>query len=191
MTQPDDTAALVASHYLGNISENQDIAIQVSQAQQQRQCLTVSIGRNDCGKGRVFAQTDTGQSVGIVKGRDWRLRDGDVLRAQDGQLIVITLQKQLVIALQFERKAHNTPVNLMRLGHIIGNRHWPVTLRGETLYVEVAANADVVEATIREAMQTINIQGLHIVREFKMAAQALDFAADASANTSEAHSHHH
>ncbi|MGD1863895.1 MAG: hypothetical protein ACFB0D_05015 [Phormidesmis sp.] len=187
MTDLDNTAAVVADHYLGNISEDKEIAIRLSQAQQQNNCLTVSIERKDCGKGRVFTQTDTGQAVGIVKGRNWRLRDGDVLSTQSEQLVLVNLQKQPVIALQFERKAYNTPVNLLRLGHIIGNRHWPITLRGETLYVEVAANADVVESAIREAMQTMNIKGLHIVREFKSADQVLDFSADASA----AHPHIH
>ena len=186
MTHPDDTAAIVAEHYLGNLNDSQDVAIQVSQAQQQNQCFSVLIERQDCGKGRIFAQTDAGPAVGIVKDRTWRLRDGDVLETQRHQLVIIGLQKQPVIALQFERKAYNSPVVLLRLGHVIGNRHWPVTLKGETLYVEVVSDVDIVEATIREAVKTMNIQGLHIVREYKTADQALDFSSELSVHP---HSH--
>ena len=35
MTDLDNTAAVVADHYLGNISEDKEIAIRLSQAQQQ------------------------------------------------------------------------------------------------------------------------------------------------------------
>jgi len=181
------TNAIVADEYLGNINEDRDIAIDVSQAEQQNTCLTVAIERKDCGKGRIFTHTAANQPVGIVKSRSWRLREGDVLRSQSQQLVLVRLQKQPVIALQFERKARNSPVDLLRLGHIIGNRHWPVTIKGETLYVEVAANADVIEATIREAIETMNIQGLYIVREYKAADQALEFSV--SETTAQPHSH--
>jgi len=178
MTNPDTSGAIVADRYLGNVNEDKEIAIDVAQAERQNTCLTVAISRNDCGKGRIFTSTEAGRSVGIIKSRDWRLRDGDVMSTSTQQLVLVRLQKQPVIALQFERKANNTPVNLLRLGHIIGNRHWPVTIKGETLYVEVAADADVIEATIREAVEMMGIQGLHIVREYKAADQALDFVAD-------------
>ncbi|MEM6598309.1 MAG: hypothetical protein AAF635_09080 [Cyanobacteria bacterium P01_C01_bin.69] len=179
--------AIVADQYLGNTHESKEIALQISQAQAQQLCLEVAIARQDCGKGRIFTQTEAQQPIGIVKERTWRLRDGDVLCAQSGQLVLVSLQKQPVIALQFERKALNVPVNLMRLGHIVGNHHWPMALKEETLYVEVANNADVIESTLREAAKSLNIKGLHIVREYKTAEQALDFVADLSG----AHSHVH
>lgn len=178
MAESADSCAIVANQYLGNVNEDKEIAINVSMAERENTCLAVAIDRNDCGKGRIFTHTASGQAVGIVKSRSWRLRDGDVMGTQSQQLVLVRLQKQPVIALQFERKAHNMPVNLLRLGHILGNRHWPVTIKGETLYVEVADDADLIEATIREAVEMMNIQGLHIVREYKSADQALDFAAD-------------
>ncbi|MEL7224283.1 MAG: urease accessory protein UreE, partial [Cyanobacteria bacterium J06576_12] len=74
--------AIVADQYLGNTHESKEIALQISQAQAQQLCLEVAIARQDCGKGRIFTQTEAQQPIGIVKERTWRLRDGDVFRAQ-------------------------------------------------------------------------------------------------------------
>ncbi len=187
MTDSSADTAIVADQYLGNVAENKELAIRISQARAEKTCLEVSIARQDCGKGRVFTQTEAGQAVGIVKNRSWRLRDGDALKSQSGQIVLVSLQSQPVIALQFERKAINTPTNLLRLGHIIGNRHWPMIVKGETLYVEVADNAEVIESTLYEAVKTMNIQGLHIVREYKSAEQSLDFLTESA----EDHPHIH
>ncbi|MGB3789368.1 MAG: hypothetical protein WA949_15260, partial [Phormidesmis sp.] len=139
----------VADSYLGNIKEDEKLSSQIARALEANQCLEVTIERKDCRKGRIFVQATSGQSVGIVKGRDWQLRDGDVLKTQRDRTVLVSLQKQQVIALQFEQKAHNSPAQLVNLGHTMGNHHWPIKRQGETLYVEVSGNAEQIEATIR------------------------------------------
>lgn len=180
-------ATKVADRYLGNVKEDNELATQIAQSHDVQQCLDVTIERKDCGKGRIFLQAASGQAVGIVKGRDWQLRDGDVLRTQSNQLVLVSLQKQQVISLQFEPKVNNSPVQLVNLGHTIGNHHWPITLHRETLYVEVADNAEVIEATIHDIVRTLGIEGLRIVREFRGGDRTLDF----STNHSSAHTHAH
>lgn len=168
--------AQVADEYLGNVNDSSELASQVAQDKSKNQCLEVFIERQDCRKGRIFTQATSGHSVGIVKDRNWTLRDGDVLMTAQQQRVLVSIQKQQIIALQFERKAYNAPMDLVSLGHAIGNQHWPMSVQGETIYVDAIANADRIESTLREIADTLGIKGLHIVREFKSADQSIDFS---------------
>ena len=165
----DSAAALVADTYLGNLHEKPALAKDSSQI------ITVEISRQDCQKGRIFVQTKTGQSIGIVKGRDWLLKDGDVLSTQSQQLVVVRLQQQKVIALRFDSSAHNHAVHLVHLGHVLGNHHWPIVIKGDVLYVELVADAELVESTITELASTLGIQGLSISTDVRSAEQFVDF----------------
>ena len=140
----------------------------------------MTIGRSDRAKGRILTQTSSGQKIGITKSRDWLLRDGDVLAAED-HLVLVSIQAQSVIALKFSER--NDPAALVQLGHLLGNRHWPVTLKEQTLYIELAAEAALIESTLRETAARLNIQGLQIERIHKSAQDALDFHPE--------HIHHH
>ena len=188
-------SAEVADKYLGNVNEDRDLQSQVALDQKHSRCLEVFIDRIDARKGRILAQTQAGQPVGLVKSREWILRDGDVMMTQRQQRVLIRLKQQQVIALQFDRKAYNSPVKLMSLGHAMGNQHWAVIRIGETLYVEITADADRKEATLREIVETLEIKGLHIVRELKDANHFINFSTASltgfSSSSSSPHSHSH
>ena len=110
----DSSAATeVAEQYLGNVNEDRTLQSQIALDRKQACCLEVFIDRSDARKGRIFAQTQSGQSVGIVKSRDWILRDGDVMMSANQRRVLIRLKQQQVIAIQFDRKAYNSPVRLM------------------------------------------------------------------------------
>lgn len=190
----------VADRYLGNISEDRALESEVALDQKHERCLEVFIDRQDARKGRIFAKAQVSSqassnsssiSVGIVKGRDWVLREGDVMMTQRQQRVLIRLKQQQVIALQFDRKVYNSAVKLLRLGHAMGNAHWSVVMVGETLYVEVTADVSRMEATIREMVESLDIRGLHIVCEFKDPHQFIDFSTATLAGTAHAHSHTH
>lgn len=192
----------VADCYLGNIKEDKALATRVAHSceahsceahsHEAQHCLKVSIERKDCRKGRIFTQAASGQAVGIVKGRDWQLKDGDVLRTQGNQLVLVSLQKQQVIALQFEQSAGNSSIQLVNLGHVIGNHHWPIALSGETLYIELSGGddmGDMVESTIKEMIKNLGIEGIHITREYKSVDHILDFSSVDSLSHSHSHEH--
>jgi urease accessory protein len=181
----------VADCYLGNSREDDALAAQVAQSRQRQRCLEVTIEQKDCLKGRIFTQSASGQAVGIIKGRDWQLRDGDVLRTQRDRLVLISLKKQQVLALRFDRESANSPAQLVNLGHIIGNHHWPMTLHAETLYIALSDNADTIEATIYEIVETLKIKGLRITREFMAADHTLDFSSAHSLAHPLPHTHDH
>ena len=182
------------------MDESDEVARQVDRARLAGSCLEVVVKLSDRPKGRILTQAADGQAVGIIKGRDWLLRDGDVLATERGQHVLVHLQAQRVMVLQFVAGVKNEATLLVNLGHVLGNRHWPVAARHGRLYVELVAEAAVMEATIREACQVLGIKGLHIDYEQRAAQSAVDFdrarSAPSSAPNSNsnrrsaAHSHH-
>ena len=182
--QPDiQNATELADAYLGNVSESADVARRVMQAQRADRCLEVEIGQGDRAKGRILTQTANGYAVGIVKGRDWLLRDGDVLSTGGGggggasdKFVLVSLAAQRVMALRVENGVENRAIALMHLGHTLGNQHWPVTARGETLYVELVSDAVQMENTLQKVADTLGVKGLRISIETLSSDRAIDFS---------------
>lgn len=181
MSNPHIASAELAETYLGNVNEQVNLTLQVAQAKENGRCWEVTISQSDRPKGRILTRTASGQSVGIVKGRDWLLRDGDVLATAQNHLVLVSIQQQQVMALRIEEGVSNQAIALVHLGHVLGNRHWPVTAHGNTLYVELAAEATLMASTVQEMAQTLDIQGLQVNFEERSPDCALDFS----------HAHHH
>ncbi len=168
----------LAEDYLGNVSESADIARRVMQAQREENgCLEVWIGLGDRAKGRILTQTESGQSVGIVKARHWLLRQGDVFSTAHNHLVLVHLQPQTVMALRFDARVSNPAISLVHLGHALGNQHWPVSAQGETLYVELVTDAAQMESTLRKIANSLAIEGLQINFETKSPDDAMNFSA--------------
>ncbi|MGC1306054.1 MAG: hypothetical protein WA885_02405 [Phormidesmis sp.] len=164
-----------AETYLGNVGESVELAARVSRARQNDSCLEVSIGRGDRAKGRILTQSASGQSVGIAKTRDWLLRDGDVLATDRDRLVLVSLAAQQLMVLRFEEGVRNQAIALVHLGHTLGNQHWPITVQGEALYVELVAEAALVESTIRKVAKRLSIEGLQIDYEMKSPGEFVEF----------------
>jgi urease accessory protein len=165
----------LAETYLGNVNERPDLAQQVAEAKAQDNCWEVMIEPSDRPKGRILAHTVTGVAVGIVKGRDWLLQAGDVFATESGQLVLVSLSQQQVIALRFEKAVENRAIALIHLGHVLGNHHWPISIQDDVLYVEPVIEAAQMAEMIREAAQTLGIEGLQISFEDR-ADNSLEFS---------------
>ena len=171
-----------AEIYMGNVSESADLARRVLQARETGDCWEVEIKRSDRTKGRILTQTASGQSIGIIKERDFLLKDGDLLLSNSGHMVLVSIQQQRVMTLRIDNK-ENRAIALVHLGHAIGNQHWPVTAKGDVLYVELVADANLMESTLQKIAKRLNIKGLHINFETNLSDQAIEFSTD--------HSHAH
>ena len=167
-----------AEIYIGNVSESADLARRVLHARETGECLEVEIKRGDRTKGRILTQTTSGQSVGIVKERDFLLREGDLLLSESGYMVLVSIQQQRVMSLRFEDGAKNRAIALVHLGHALGNQHWPVTAKGNVLYIELIADADLMESTVEKIAKRLNIMGLQIDFETHLSDKAIDFSED-------------
>lgn len=182
---------VLAENYLGNLSESEALARSVARAEEANLCLAVAVERSDRAKGRILTQTASGQPVGISKGRGWLLRDGDVFSVGgvggaslgENRLVLVSVQAQRVMALTFSLGVQNDPTALVQLGHVLGNRHWPVAIKEQTLYIELVAEAALIESTLKETAARLNLEGVQIKTVSRTASNALDFHSE--------HTHHH
>lgn len=166
--------------YLGNSIEDASLCERIEKARSSGRCLEVHISQTDSLKGRIHAHTTSGVAVGIVKSRDWSLRDGDVFETEQGKLLLIHLLNQKVMVLRFTKLVPDRAVELVHLGHVLGNHHWPIIVQNNQIYIELAADVEVMESTIRN----FKIPGLQIDYESRSPQQHLDFS-------QQNHHHHH
>ncbi|MBD2773855.1 urease accessory protein UreE [Iningainema tapete] len=161
----------LAQTYLGNVNETAILAERIDKARTAGCCLEVELSQTDCGKARIHAHSSCGTAVGIIKSRDWLLREGDVFETQQG-LLLIHLQHQKVMVLSFNESVGVSAIELIHLGHVLGNHHWAILVRERKIYIQLTADMEVVESTIRE----FHIPGLQIDYESRSPNEHLTFS---------------
>lgn len=165
----------VANQYLGNVRENAELSRQLTT----KTCLEVHLSQSDRLKGRIHAHTDSGVTVGIIKSRDRSLEEGDIFQTESGKLVSIHLQPQKLMVLSFSTPTTDIlPTQLIHLGHVLGNHHWPIIVCKNKIYLQPTVDAAVIKATIG----AFQIPGLSIDYELRSPTEHLNFSA---------HTHHH
>ncbi|MEM9484812.1 MAG: urease accessory protein UreE [Cyanobacteria bacterium P01_F01_bin.116] len=162
----------IAQTYLGNQLQNPQLAQRLTTASP----MEVTLEPSDRVKGRIYAQTTEGETVGIIKERHWSLAEGDVFQTAEGQLLLIHLQPQTVMVLQLTQPVSENALALIHLGHTLGNHHWPILIETDKIYIQLAGDQTVIEQTL----QDFEIPGLAISYELRSPRQYLNFS-----------SHHH
>lgn len=140
------------SHRLGNIHQDSDLAAQVAQWEQAQQLEEVTINEREAQKSRLRLQTATGQDLGLVLPRGTAIMDGDVFAFSDreGALVVhLALQEVMVLTLRPGLPTGEQLHWLVRLGHVLGNQHWPVASVDDTVLVPVTLDRAVMETVLR------------------------------------------
>lgn len=162
----------LAQTYLGNSLADVSLSERIAKARSSELCLEVHISQTDNRKGRIHTHSSNGVAVGIVKNRDWSLQEGDVLETEQGKLLIVHLQDEKVMVLSFSQPVTQHPIELIHLGHVLGNHHWPIIVQNNKLYVQLVADIEVMETTIRN----FQIPGLQITYELQSAETYLDFS---------------
>lgn len=140
----------IARKYLGNTNENRSLARQIDKACQMQQCLEVDLAPSDRAKGRIFTQSTSGVAIGIIKDRDRHLKTGDVFETESGRLILIRLQAQKLMVLSFTQPLGDRAIDLVRLGHVLGNHHYPIFIESDRIYIRLVTQAAAIEKIISE-----------------------------------------
>ena len=162
----------LAHTYIGNCINNSKLSEQVGQARKDGNCLEVYLRQIDSLKGRIHAKSTSGEVVGIIKGRNWSLTEGDVFETDQRRLLVVHLEQQKVMVLSFTGEAKGHEIELVHLGHTIGNHHWPLIVRGNNIYIDLVAGIEVMESVVR----SFKIPGLNITYESRSLDNQLTFS---------------
>ena len=139
-------------HRLGNIHTDPALATCVAQWQQAGLLDEVTIDEREAYKSRLRLYTLQGRELGLLLQRGVRLADGDLfaLDGEDGGVLIhLSLQEVMVLtplpcASETERLDR-----AVRLGHVLGNQHWPIAVVGEQVLVPVSIDRAVMETVLK------------------------------------------
>jgi urease accessory protein len=98
----------------------------------------LQISRHDLEKNRLRRTTDKGTDIAIILERGSKLQHGDILKHGD-DFIVIYQTPEKVITVKTKEDSFEL---LVLLGHIIGNRHRPISLENRSVTFPIQAESE-------------------------------------------------
>jgi len=98
----------------------------------------LQISRNDLEKNRLRRTTDKGTDISIILERGSKLQHGDILNHGES-FIVIYQTPEKVITVKTKEDSFEL---LVLLGHIIGNRHRPISLENRSVTFPIQAESE-------------------------------------------------
>lgn len=114
----------------------------------------LELGQWDAQKNRLRKQTNGGREVAVSLERGRFLRDGDVLMWDEAahKAVVARIHLCDVLAVSLLDLAHRPLSDVMetcvKLGHALGNQHWPAVVRDNAVYVPMTVDRKVMEAVM-------------------------------------------
>lgn len=134
----------------------------------------VRLSQWEAQKNRLRKTTEKGLSLAVSLERGALLRDGDILfwNMNRRHAVICRIDLCDVLIIEPHRLDELSPEQLfrqaVRLGHALGNQHWPAVVRAHRVYVPITTDRDV----IRSVMRTHHFENLSY--EFAPGAAVLD-----------------
>ena len=120
---------LIVNTILGNIYKDDQLAKKIEDSKKQGKFRRLLLSRIEMEKTRLRKKTDDGFDIGFVLEPGTKLQHGDVISESDETILIEQLpEKTLVVKFKENRKGL-----FLLVGHIIGNRHRPISIRNETI----------------------------------------------------------
>lgn len=126
---------LTSTSIVGNIFTEKGSQILKGKAFEKLQIL-----RHDLEKNRLRRTTDKGTDIAIILERGSKLQHGDILKHGEN-FVVIDQIPEKVITVKIKEKEDSFEL-LVLLGHMIGNRHRPISLEGESVTFPIQAESE-------------------------------------------------
>ena len=120
---------LVADTILGNSYQGSSLREKINFAKENNTLQRLFLSRTQMEKSHLRVETETGLEIGLSLEPGTVMHNGDVLEI-DSHLIVVHQLPEKVIRVMI-RENEWSPNLLVQLGHIIGNRHRPLSITSE------------------------------------------------------------
>lgn len=98
----------------------------------------LQIERNDLEKVRLRRTTDKGTDVSIVLERGSKLQHGDILKHGESFIVIYQTPEKIITV----KPKEDSFELLVILGHMIGNRHRPISLENRTVSFPIQADSE-------------------------------------------------
>jgi len=120
---------LIVNTISGNIYENDEISKKFQEVKQHGRFRRLILSRIEMEKSRLRKKTEDGFDIGLVLEPGKRLRHGDII-LESSETILIEQLPEKTLTVKFK---DSNPELFLLVGHIIGNRHRPISINNETI----------------------------------------------------------
>jgi urease accessory protein len=137
---------------LGNISTDAELHDQTVRWREEDSLDEMPVDEHEARKSRLRLRTHKGREVALVLPRGMSLAEGDVftlVEVADRVLVHVALQDVMVLTPRDGREATDLVFWYVRLGHVLGNQHWPIAIDGRQVLTPVAVDQAVMETVLR------------------------------------------
>jgi urease accessory protein len=132
--------------YEGNRRSNETLADSIDDSALE----TVVVTETERRRSRFRTETASETEVGIVVGHE--LRTGDILAAADKRAPLLEVEIMPIRALAFDISVFPSAREAVTFGHMIGNRHWNLAIRDDSVLVHTNEPEDHVIQTVSETL---------------------------------------
>ncbi len=129
---------LIVNTVLGNIYKDDQLAKKIEDSKEQGKFRRLLLSRIEMEKSRLRKKTDDGFDIGFVLEPGAKLQHGDVISESDENILIEQLPEK-TLTVKFKQNDKNL---FLLVGHIIGNRHRPISIRNETISFPIHDNSE-------------------------------------------------
>ena len=120
---------LIVNNISGNIYENDNLAKKIQEVKQHGTLRLLLLSRIEMEKSRLRKKTEDGFDIGLVLESGKKLQHGDII-LESSETILIEQLPEKTLTVKFK---DSNPELFLLVGHIIGNRHRPISINNETI----------------------------------------------------------
>ena len=120
---------LIVNTILGNMYKDDQLAKKIEDSKEQGKFRRLLLSRIEMEKTRLRKRTDDGFDIGFVLEPGTKLQHGDVISESDETILIEQLPEK-ILTVKFKENRKDL---FLLVGHIIGNRHRPISIRNETI----------------------------------------------------------
>lgn len=132
---------LTITSIVGNIFHDKKLVDRLNRMESLGKCERFKISRQETERTKLRRKTDKGSDIGLVLYDDVRIKHGDVLLSNSKKFIVVEQLAEKVISIRIKKKTNFEL--LVMIGHIIGNRHKPISIEGNVISFPIQADSEI------------------------------------------------
>jgi len=129
---------LIVNTVLGNIYKDDQLAKKIEDSKEQGKFRRLLLSRIEMEKSRLRKKTDDGFDIGFILEPGTKLQHGDVISESDETILIEQLPEK-TLTVKFKQNDKNL---FLLVGHIIGNRHRPISIRNKTISFPIHDNSE-------------------------------------------------
>ena len=146
---------LIVNTVLGNIYKDDQLAKKIEDSKELGKFRRLLLSRIEMEKTRLRKKTDDGFDIGFVLESGTKLQHGDIISEFD-EIILIEQLPEKILVVKFKENRKDL---FLLVGHIIGNRHRPISIRNETISFPIHDDSEMelFERLFHEVIHEINL----------------------------------